>query len=67
MFSLRLLSEFVRKQEQVISAGAIMDLWVGLVLLMRTGSSLPGDSSKKQAAFDLFPSFVFIERDLACS
>lgn len=42
-----------------------MDPWVGQVLVMRTGSSLSGESSEKQGAFDLLSSFVFIEKDLA--
>lgn len=69
MFSQRLLSQIVakkKKKEYVVSAGAIKDPWVGQVLMMRTSSSLSGESSEKQTVFDLLSSFVYIERDLAC-
>lgn len=55
-----------KKKEYVVSAGAIKDPWVGQVLMMRTSSSLSGESSEKQTVFDLLSSFVYIERDLAC-
>lgn len=49
----------------IVSAGATKDPWVGQVLVMRTGSNLSREKLRKQGAFDLLSSFVFIVRDLA--